>query len=95
MNIEPRIVAALHPILPAYMSDASIAAIARRLAAELDLRQEFVVRHGCGGGAAFTDETAARRFLAAFVERPPGIDDPGGMYTWLESRWVTEWEASR
>lgn len=60
---------------------------------ELGLRQEWLVAHESGGGSLCASREKAQREFDAFVERPPGVDDPGsGKLTGIESRYVTEWE---
>lgn len=63
------------------------------LVAELGLTQEWISRHESGGGRVFDNAKEGRQFLAEFVERPPGVEDPGsGRYVGLQRRYVTNWE---
>ena len=65
---------------------------AEAVVAAIQLTPEWCARHESGGGGVYHSEAEAREFLDSFVERPPGVEDPGsGRYVGLERRWVTPW----
>lgn len=67
--------------------------VAKAVVAELGFTEQWMARHESGGGRVFDSGDAARRFLANFVERLPGVEDEGsGSFTGLESRYVSKWE---
>ena len=62
------------------------------LAGPMEVRREWCVRHESGGGRIYDNAQAAFHEFDTFVERPPGVDDPGsGKLTGVEVRYVTEW----
>jgi hypothetical protein len=66
--------------------------VAERVAAELQLTEEWKNVHESGGGHIHRSHAAARQHFDSFVERPPGVDDPGsGRYTHIARRWVSAW----
>lgn len=55
--------------------------------------EEWKVCHESGGGTIYRTEAEARAKFDSFVERPPGVEDPGsGRLTHIAHRYVTAWE---
>lgn len=77
------------------LADAVIEALPELTAPRpLVVHREWCVRHESGGGRIYSDGKEAHAAFAAFVERPPGVDDPGsGKLTGVDVRWVTDWKA--
>lgn len=66
--------------------------IADAIVEALSLRQEWMVRHESGGGIVYDTYDEAKDRLDNFVERPPGVEDPGsGKLVGIETRYVSTW----
>lgn len=74
--------------------DLNLGLLADAVIAGLGLQPEYCVRHESGGGHVHDDRAQAHHQYNTFVERPPGVEDPGsGQLTGVEIRWVTSWKA--
>ena len=68
--------------------------VAEVVASRLNLHEEWMTVHESGGGIIHDSYDEARRRFDEFVERPPGVEDPGsGGPVHVACRWVSSWEA--